>query len=193
MKVTTITGSVLAAACLAASPGAAQDWGGFYGGLSVGKINGDWQHVDSGSGGITNDGPYSSGRIAGAFVGYNVQSGPMVYGGELAINRANDLCFEEYPEECTDKFVDLKGRVGFASGAALIYGVLGVSRAEYDYVGTPFTLSGLSYGIGVDYSIQGRYFVGGEILRRDMENDEFFGDITEHDFTSVTVRFGMNF
>lgn len=186
-------GSAFVVALMVASPVAAQDWSGFYGGVSAGSITGDWQHLDSGSGAITNDGPYSNGRIAGAFAGYHVQRGAMVYGGELAINRARDLCFEEYPEECSDKFVDLKGRAGYATGSALFYGVLGVSRAEYDYAGDLFTLSGLTYGIGVDYAIQGRYFVGGEVLRRDLENDAFFGDITEHDFTSVTIRFGMNF
>jgi outer membrane immunogenic protein len=195
MKLTTNLAILASAALMAASPVVAQDWNGFYAGLAAGRVNGDWAHFSSGGGSPFNDGAYSSDTIAGAFLGYNYQSGAMVYGGELALSGAGDLCFEEYPTECTDNFVDLKGRVGYASGSALFYGVLGLSRAKYDYSDVEtFTLSGYSYGIGVDYAFQGQYFVGGEILRRDgMDNDDFFGDSTEHDLTSVTIRFGMNF
>ena len=115
-------GLALAASLIASVPAAAQDWSGFYAGVYAGNISGDWQHLNP-DGSVYNSGPYSSDRIAGAFAGYNLQRGNMVYGGELAAGRSGDFCFEEFPPECTDTFVDLKGRVGYSTGSVLVYGV----------------------------------------------------------------------
>lgn len=183
---------VLALGC-SAVPAAAQDWTGFYGGVAASSASGDWQHVDGVSGTVSNSGDYSSAAILSLFAGYNMQRGNLVYGAELSAGRANDLCFADYPGECSDKFLDVKGRVGFATGKALVYGVLGLSSVEYDYAPPAYTLTGYNYGLGLDYRISDRYFAGGEILRRSTENDEFQGDATEHDFTTVTLRFGMSF
>lgn len=193
MKLSFVAGIAAATLC-AAAPATAQDWTGFYAGVSAGRTSADWAHYSGASGSLNNSGAYSNDRIAGAFFGYSQQQGNLVYGGELALGRTNGLCFADYPAECTDNFVDLKGRIGFAAGSALVYGVLGMSKAEYDYVGTDYSLTGLAYGVGVDYAFGGKFFAGGEVLRRNLENDNFDGgDRTEHDFTSVSLRVGMKF
>jgi outer membrane immunogenic protein len=186
--------SVVFAAALGISPAVAQDWSGPYAGLSVGTASGDWEHVDGASGAVFNSGDYSSGRIASLLLGYNMQSGSMVYGAEFSLGRANGLCFEDYEDECTDKLLDLKGRFGYASGSALYYGVLGVSDTNYAYSDTEnYSLTGLAYGLGVDFAVHESYFVGAELLRRSVSTDEFDGDGTNHDLSSVTARFGMKF
>ena len=193
MKHTSSFLSLAAVACLSALPAAAQDWSGFYGGAALSSVSGNWQHMDTPSGPITNFGDYSSAGMVSLFAGYNVQSGNLVYGGEFSAGRASDLCFEDYPGECADKFMDLKGRLGYAFGQALVYGVAGLTQLEYDYAPPAYTLTGVNYGLGVDYRVSDSYFVGGEILHRNTESDEFQGDVTEHSFTSVSLRFGMQF
>lgn len=188
------------AVCLVAiAPGsagaqtAAGDWAGPYVGLSLGSVSGDWVH-SAPDGTVNNSGDYSNGGFVGAALGYNFQRGNFVYGGELAYGSANDFCFADYPAECTSNFIDVKARLGYATGPALIYGVLGLSQADYDFVGNIYSLSGTAFGFGLDYMIGARAFVGAEVLRREISNDNFDGgDATDHTATSATLRLGFRF
>lgn len=175
---------------ISAGAAAAQDWSGSYGGLSLTNLRGDWQHRNA-SGVVYNDGAYSNDAGLGLFAGYNFQSGQFVYGAEVAVAQPGGFCFEEYPNECTDRLVDLKARLGFAAGSALVYGVAGMTRADYDLGGTQ-VLTGTAYGLGLDFRLSEKYFVGGEVLRRELDYaDQDYK--TEHSINSVSLRFGMSF
>ena len=90
---------------LGADAAKAQDWTGFYGGLTLGQGSGE-QTIPPSS--TPND---LDGRQFGGFAGYNFQSGNLVYGGELAVNSAEIEVGEISNVEYT-RFVDLKARLG---------------------------------------------------------------------------------
>ena len=58
----------------------AQDWSGFYGGLSLGADAGDMLYRLDGN---PNGGEQIDGTRVGLFAGYTMQNGNFVYGGEL--------------------------------------------------------------------------------------------------------------
>lgn len=182
--------SALALATLvSAGAASAQDWNGFYGGLALSRLQGDWQHLDP-NGVVTVFGHFLSDSVAGGFAGYNFQPGQMVYGVEIAAMNADGFCFSDYPTECTTDLVDLKARVGYAVGSALFYAVAGKLKAIYF---DTIDLTGTAYGLGVDYSLSDRLFVGGEILRREVDGPFNFTYRTEHSIDSLTLRLGMKF
>ena len=113
----TIIAGFVAVAAPAAAQAVAGDWSGAYGGVTLGQVSGDWAHLDA-VGTVLNDGDYDSSAFYGRFAGYNFQNGNIVYGGELGLSDANDFCFSDYPAECTKGFVDVKARVGYATGPA---------------------------------------------------------------------------
>lgn len=169
----------------------AQDWSGYYGGLSFGKGNGD---VDYGADGGALDA--FEGSVFGGFVGYNMQNGNLVYGGEFAYSKSN-VSDVSFPEEAYEDFIDLKGRVGFASGSALYYGVLGYSFDSYFREGSATidsTGSGVAFGLGAEFAVGEQFFMGAEVLRRDLSNDanpEYVA--LDGVIDTVSVRFGMSF
>ncbi|MBA3911583.1 MAG: hypothetical protein C0524_17310 [Rhodobacter sp.] len=86
-------------------PGA--DWSGFYAGLSAGMTD---DSDDLLGGGVFVSEQNFEGSGAGLFLGYNVQNGALVYGGELAfapfeVNGTNNTGLRE-------DYIDLKGRLG---------------------------------------------------------------------------------
>jgi outer membrane immunogenic protein len=164
----------------------AQDFSGLYGGVSYGDATGA---ID-----FPVDDIYDiEGRVAGAFIGYNVQSGALVYGGELAF-QPGDIPLVVYSGTYLDRLVDLKGRLGYAMGPALIYGVLGYSGNRL-YAGSDSTTGGgVAFGLGVDYRAGDRFFVGAEYLRRKMHNDpSAFVQEAYPDVSTFTLRIGMQF
>lgn len=142
------------------------------------------------------------GNMYGAFAGYNVQRGNMVFGLEGAYS-VGSIGFENYGEgtwgaEFTS-FIDLKARVGFAAGSALIYGFAGATASElhYFYKGDDyFSPSGWNYGAGIDMFVTNRFFVGADYIVRELSDDlAAFGEDWTMDATvnAVEVRIGMQF
>jgi len=183
---------LLAAASVVASGAMAQsattDWSGFYAGLSAGGYSGMEDFGPDGSSDYD-----LSGASRGVFAGYNWTNGAFVYGGELAYTsgeaKENGLSGGSiYPEYNYSDFIELKGRVGYSVGAALIYGALGYAMGDYDYSGVHYDVDGAVYGVGVDYAF-GKYFAGAEYLRRDLRSDY----PTDADVDTLSVRFGMKF
>ncbi|MFN4201836.1 MAG: outer membrane protein [Tabrizicola sp.] len=172
----------------APAPAAVYDWSGPYVGLSFGKTSGDVTDTFT-----TYD--LDSDRATGAFVGYNVQRGRMVYGGELAFTSTDTVVIGAGGDDTFDSMLDLRGRVGISAGKALIYGALGYSKAEMTINGTDgASLSGLSYGLGVDVAVSSRIFVGIDYTRRDVDGrndaDTFDLDATVN---TVGLRVGLSF
>ncbi len=89
--------------------------------------------------------------------------------------------------------IDLKGRVGYASGDFLMYGVLGYTMSQYDddttFSGDEFDIGGINYGIGVDYAISNNFVIGAEYLIRDLSgNEPVWQNVATIDFDTISVR-----
>jgi outer membrane immunogenic protein len=151
-----------------AAAAAAANWTGAYAGLSATRIVGaDASAFYDGVPG--NSASADTGNQTGAFLGYNWQRGTLVYGAEAAIQRG-DVPLIGYPNSRFEKFFDLKGRVGMASGKALFYGTAGYSTGTLnDAEAYLFDLKGMNYGVGVEYMAANRLTVGLEYLVRDMD------------------------
>ena len=99
-----------------------------------------------------------------------MQRGALVYGGELAFGSAQDTVVTGFLTSQVTDMIDLKGRVGYASGDFLIYGVLGYTMSEFSenttISGGEWDIGGINYGIGVDYAISDNFVIGAEYLTR---------------------------
>jgi opacity protein-like surface antigen len=125
--------------------------------------------------------------------GYNWQRGNLVYGGELAMSRA-EIELVDFPTQEFTRFVDLKGRFGVATGRAMFYGTLGLVRSEFEISPDSSSGSGFSYGIGADMMVSDRIFVGAEFLRRDTRHDETAAILAfDAVIDTVSIRVGMAF
>lgn len=173
----------LSAALLAAPAARAQDWSGAYVGLGVSSTGGAQEN----SGGFQFP---AEGTPVSLFGGYNWQNGNLVFGGELALHN-NDITLTGFPTISYNRLTDLKARVGYASGRALFYGVLGYSWAEYQNGPAFFDdLDGMSYGIGAEFLVSEHVFAGIEYLQRDLDHTDV-GVTTGLD--TFTLRVGMKF
>ena len=170
----------------------ASAWAGFNFGLQASKGEGSQLYLPA-------NGSYDlDGKGFGGFVGYMMASGAWAYGGELAYARTDYHEIEpdgssEYPEYNFNHTLDLKARVGYAVDRALVYGVLGYGFSEYEEGDETalFDVDGAIFGLGVDYLVSDRMFVGAEVLSRDIGrsgNGPFDADVT-----TVTLRAGLKF
>lgn len=180
-------------------PGGNGDWSGFYAGLSFSENS---ESIDQYlNGAIVPPALDLEGNGGGVFVGYLMQNGQYVYGGELAFSNLDTADPTGLGHSQTnEQYLDLKGRFGFAAGRALIYGILGYSRvtSRESAGNVDISTNGLNYGIGLDYLVSDRFFLGIEVLqRKSLEGDYgpsgFPGWTFETDSRSVTVRAGMTF
>ena len=174
-----------------------KSWDGFYAGGLVAFESGEHNYFADGT--FTN-GPWAlEGTTFGAFVGYNYQSGSMVYGAEAAyaLGDVNSNVPATFGANYSS-FLDVKARAGYTVGDALLYGVVGGSLGSWeDRTGPPDTASatGLNYGLGVDYQISDTLFVGAEYLVRDLSGD-FDNDSTvgmDSLTQSAQIRVGLQF
>jgi outer membrane immunogenic protein len=136
------------------------------------------------------------GDAYGIILGYNVQSGALVYGGELAYqNSSVDLVSTAPFVQEYEQLIDLKGRIGYASGSLLAYGVLGYSWNDYNLNNTASSSGdGFAYGLGLDYRVSETVFVGAEYLHRSMDNDAVFGiNALDADLSTFSLRLGLAF
>ena len=156
---------------LAALPAAAQDgYGSGYGGY------GNWS------------GPYVSGSIgfgrtatssdatgptisvsdtATAYsfaVGHQVQSGSLVYGGELALFDVTSDLGSVGNQFGVDYGLRLSGKLGYDMGQSLVYGTVGLARADFD--GNTINTDGnaLALGAGIDLRVTDRINLGAEYV-----------------------------
>ncbi|SHL49036.1 outer membrane immunogenic protein [Roseovarius marisflavi] len=153
--------------CLAS----AQVWDGFYGGLALGYTDLDAKHSYSNGAPSGNSSP--DGALYGAFAGYAVQSGQMVYGAEVDFEGS----------EASGSYTNLTGAtsagrselnwqgsvravVGYAGNLgpnpALFYATGGYAYGDFDFRGGPAAtptngysdkLDGWTIGAGIDTRI----------------------------------------
>jgi outer membrane immunogenic protein len=161
----------------------AQDWSGPYAGLGISRADGDQSTA-------TLSFPLEGSPIS-IFGGFNVQSGNLVYGGELAIHNDN-ATLTGFPSISYNRLTDLKGRIGYATGRTLVYGVLALSKTEYQNGPNFFDdLDGFTYGIGADVMVSDRVFAGAEYMHRELDHTTNAG--VTSDYSTFTLRIGMKF
>lgn len=179
----------------------AQDWSGAYGVLGASGVSGDWEEYIGGSLNAVRD---NEGHLTSLGLGYNLQQGSWVFGGEIAFSNGH-VTAETFDPSTTylDRLLDLKGRVGYAAGRTLFYGILGWSSADRfmnapQVTNEPIKATGMSLGLGVDYLISDHIVVGIEALQRNMAIDQ--GEIGgfpilsyEHPVRTIGLRLGFKF
>ncbi len=174
---------------------AATDWNGFYAGVQASSDTGTFDFLNA-------DGSLDStydllGNQFGAFAGYHVQNGAFVFGGELAYS-AGDVYMDGFPTWHYTNMTDLKARVGYAAGQALIYATAGASVGNWDnsgMFGSGIQAVGYNFGVGIDLQVNDRFFVGAEYLFREM-GGEFplvLPPLFESHTQSIQLRAGISF
>ena len=185
------------------APPPAMDWTGPYAGLLVSANNGSYGNETNfpgdGEGDLTGNG-------YGAVVGYNLQSGNTIYGGEVTYSSLN----VEGAEECVnpsfecgaevDGLATVRARVGMAAGpSAMFYATAGWASADATvYTDGPIgdngetkRINGMVYGVGFERAISNRFSVRGAILRHDFQEDDYDTDVpytdVDIDFTSIEL------
>jgi outer membrane immunogenic protein len=150
---------------------AAQDWSGFYVGISANSNSGT-----SPAQPYVYDEGYQMGSdtTGGAFAGYRWNaSDSVVMGFEIAMQGTItvDAPVSQAPidDYSFENLVDAKLSVGTSVGKALIYGFAGMSSGTLDSSGDdPYNASGMNYGVGVDYMVSDKFTVGVEYISRNM-------------------------
>ena len=167
----------------------AYDWSGAYGGLSFASVD---PRASSTVGAADNE-PFDEDMAFGVFGGYLFQSGSLVYGGELGYTSYEGE-FVNFPGFLIEDIIEIRGRVGYAAGRALISASVGYAMQHYVDPGSAgIDMDGLTYGLGVDYAVTDRVFVGLEYVVRDIEGtDPVSGQLGVED-ESVRLRIGLRF
>ncbi|MDH3264887.1 MAG: porin family protein [Paracoccaceae bacterium] len=139
-----------AAAILAASSvtASAQDWTGFYAGLSVSSHGSDLSQP-----GVPFDFS-ASGVSPGIFAGYSFLVGSnTILGGEISYDAYDQNFFPGFPLETGGMF-QARARLGYAMGNAMPYAAIGAASARMNLIGSPTeTETGWSVGLGLDYMV----------------------------------------
>jgi outer membrane immunogenic protein len=164
-------------------------WGGFYAGLNGGFAWGDGGNSILYSGGFANGDASARAQPGGGFgggqIGYNFQSGALVYGieadfqgGDIAgRSRGTTALGNDFTSsERADWFGTARGRLGYSFGHALIYGTGGFAYGnirQHALVSDPATgnsallsnnalQTGFAAGGGVEYKISPSWSLKGE-------------------------------
>lgn len=151
-------------------PMAAMDWSGAYVGLSYGQASGEYEADVDGTITLYD---LDDSDAYGVFGGYNFQRGNLVYGGEISYMTVDDMVLLTAGNDDTiDSILDVRGRIGYVVGNAMIYGAIGFSSVENTInVTTDNTLSGTNLGIGVDYMFSENFVVGLDYTQRFVEGE----------------------
>jgi opacity protein-like surface antigen len=194
-KVKRIALSTIAlAASLAAGAGQAQDWGGFYAGMSVtsGESGVDFPGLPS---------PYSGTDSAalGVFAGYNhVLASNLVIGGELSYTDIDTAQFPPVSPYYGDTLLQLRGRVGYAAGNAMPYLALGIAKTDVGIVGGPSTSeNGYSIGLGTEFMVGTNMSLRAEYTRAKFsdvgENVFFPPNFADLEYETFTIGAAWHF
>ncbi|WP_170482585.1 outer membrane protein [Ruegeria arenilitoris] len=157
--------------------------------------------------GGTERGSFDSGTGRGfnAAIGYNVVNGRYLYGAEFRYSNLVDVSERSSSgrenREALD-LADVRGRFGIIQGDFLYYGAIGWSWSRFRvHPSRKFgpresltLLDGFNIGVGVEYNLSDRWFLGGEYSYRDLSGrfDEASND-TSIDLGLISARVGFRF
>ena len=113
----------------------------------------------------------------------------MVYGAELEYSMGD---YDNGAFAGDVSALDLKARLGYSFGSAMVYGFAGGTFAEVDNGGTISEFAGLNYGAGAAYQFNSGMFLGLEYMVRDLDGSGAVdGQVLTVD--AVTARVGWQF
>jgi len=180
----TVFASALAIGGLAGAA-SAQGWTGAYVGGAYGASRGDYA-VNPAEGQF--DG--NNGQL---FAGYNAQFGGLTLGGEVATFLGEVSVSPGMNSDRLNNLTDLKVRLGTTLGSALVYALAGYSFGSSTTSGVDYNFHGLNYGLGIDYAFSGNFFVGAEIVARNIEDDSGLNYLDARPMTTASIRAGFRF
>lgn len=179
------------------------DWSGPYAGVLFATGSATQDFVYDGDGTQSWSRPDLEGTMYGAFAGYNVQRDSYFFGVEGAYSTGS---FVEPSEIFTTQvrslpeltnIIDLKARAGIVAGDALIYGFAGWSMGDYRmydmYSDNTYAVDGMNYGVGADFLITDRIFIGADYIVRDLSGATLPNETVNLGVQAFELRVGMNF
>jgi opacity protein-like surface antigen len=154
------------------------DWSGFYAGAQLGY----------GAASTDVTGANGNGAIGGVHAGYRYDFGQFVAGAELAYNGAN---IDLGTTGKLDNVTQLKFMGGYDLGKTLVYGTVGASHANATLGGTDYSDTGYVFGVGMDYAINDKWTIGGEIARNKFNDFDNTG--IDASGNTAQIRVGYRF
>lgn len=139
-------------------------------------------------------GPYvlnNAANFPAGFVGYRHDMGRMVVGGELSTTFDVDMYQQNFPTWAFQSVTDLRATLGYDMGRALVYASAGYTSTGFDVSGTGYTYDGWNAGIGIDYLLSDRVFLGAEYVHRDVARTDLSS--WNATFDTLHLRIGMKF
>lgn len=191
-------------------PSHAYSWTGPYAGLFVGAPTGSnrWSERSINARSLQDD---WSGTPWGLMLGYNMQRGNMVFGGEIdftggTLSAASKTSpdFGCAPDCLTDvdRLMSLRARAGYAFERTLVYGTVGIAAGRVTGRTDQFGISGRknrtgwAAGIGIEHAVNDRFTLRAEYIHTDLGRTELPNDCGERCYTDVrfgTIRVGAVF
>ena len=159
------------------------DWTGGYVGAQLG-----WGDADATGGGVNSSG---DGALGGLHAGYRYDFGGIVAGVELS-HDWTDISLAGTTDIDVDSVTRLMGTVGYASGANLFYGALGVASAKGDAGGPSETLDGTVIGVGMAHLLNPNTTLGVEILSHEFDADDLNAG-TDAEATTIQAKVAFKF
>ncbi len=165
------------------------DWTGPYAGVYGGGL---WGEQTATPPGATDTFDFATSY--GGFAGYNVQSGSIVYGGEIAAGFYNGAPTGS-PTDEFDYIGDAKLRLGYAMDNVLLYGFGGASTAHYSDPGAPddWQLWGANFGAGVEFGVSENVVIGGEYIGRYLTGEDSGGTSYDNWLHGAQARISIRF
>lgn len=172
----TLLSTLLLTTSIAGTAIAGSDWRGMYVGAAVSNNSGNMDYVSDADSNSDPSGAFLmvDSSMSGGFIGYNIQNGSVVYGAEMAYF-SGDFALVDLPGEKIENILDVKARIGYASGSMLIYSFAGISSGlygEYEYYYNDYFIdfTGSNYSVGIDYKVTDSMFAGVEYIARNVGN-----------------------
>ncbi len=162
-----------------------QSSNGFSNGMNMGLNMGG--NVNTG-GGVNSSG---DGALGGLHAGYRYDFGGIVAGVELS-HDWTDISLAGTTDIDVDSVTRLMGTVGYASGANLFYGALGVARADADAGAGGETLDGTVIGVGMAHLLNPNTTLGVEILSHEFDADDLNAG-TDAEATTIQAKVAFKF
>ncbi|NNF25584.1 MAG: outer membrane beta-barrel protein [Rhodobacteraceae bacterium] len=170
---------IAAATCalvFSATISSAEEWQGSYGGFQLGNLSADTEGAASVSG---------DGQTLGVHLGYGIELGQYVLGGEVDYDTADVTLGAGLAE--IDSLGRLKVRAGTGLGQTLVYGTAGIARADTS-LGDE---TGYFLGAGIGADVGSGWVVGGEVLYHTFRDID--GSGIDADATTLGLRASFRF
>jgi opacity protein-like surface antigen len=208
MKPTFAASALALALVLPATEVVAQDWGGAYVGLSGGY---SWGDIDSGSATLSGkkaklpiptdvfETLEPSAADVSVMLGYRMQSGSIVYGGEIGASYADATDSVGGVDLSFGNSVFARALVGYDYADTLFFASLGVVGTEVDLSfsgGDQDLATGLSVGVGLERVLSGNWAWRTELIHTMYSDYDLqispFADLNM-DFSRTSVQIGLTY